>query len=252
MKQQLSPSIGIYVGLIIVLAVLAAINIFLPQGSFTTMLPEQQLPASKPVMALVTAGMMLIVYGGLGFLGLQLSQKLGFPALWEPTISNQQRFLIPAYVGVGIGIFFIVADSLLQQWHSLGPLPHPPLPTSIVASAVAGIGEEVIFRLFFIPFWMWLISLMLLKGKWQSKVFWGVTILSALAFAVAHLPAVMLILGLARVNQIPVALLAEIILLNGIVSVFAAYYFRQYGFLAAVGIHFWTDIAWHVVWGLFA
>jgi len=42
----------------------------------------------------------------------------------------------------------------------------------------------------------------------------------------------------------------EIFLLNGVLSLFAAHYFRQYGFLAAVGIHFWTDIIWHVIWGL--
>ena len=29
----------------------------------------------------------------------------------------------------------------------------------------------------------------------------------------------------------------------------AAYIFRAYRFLTAVGIHFWTDIVWHVGWG---
>jgi hypothetical protein len=24
----------------------------------------------------------------------------------------------------------------------------------------------------------------------------------------------------------------------------------KYGFLAAVGIHFWTDVIWHVIWGM--
>jgi len=251
MIQQLSPSIGIYVVLIIVLAALGAANAFLPQGSFTATLPGQQLPVSKPVMAAVTAGMMLIVYGGLGFLGLQLSQKLGFSALWDAEVSNRQRFLIPACVGVGTGVFFIVADAFVKRLHTLGALPHPPFPTSIVASAVAGIGEEVIFRLFFIPFWMWLISTVILKGRWQDEVFWGVAIFSALVFALGHLPSVMFALGIERVNQVPAALIGEMILLNGIVSLLTAYYFRQYGFLAAVGIHFWTDIVWHVVWGLF-
>jgi membrane protease YdiL (CAAX protease family) len=120
-----------------------------------------------------------------------------------------------------------------------------------VASAVAGIGEEVIFRLFFIPFWMWLISTVILKGRWQDEVFWGVAIFSALVFALGHLPSVMFALGIERVNQVPAALMVEMILLNGIVSLLAAYYFRRYGFLAAVGVHFWTDVVWHVVWGLF-
>ena len=160
--------------------------------------------------------------------------------------------MIPAYVGAGLGLFFIVADALLVQLHDLGPLPHPPFPTSIVASATAAIGEEVIFRLFLIPFWMWLISSLILRGKWRSQVFWGVAVFSALAFAAAHLPSVMLVLGAEGLNQIPAALLFEIVLLNGVVSLCAAYYFRQYGFLAAVGIHFWTDAVWHVVWGWLA
>jgi membrane protease YdiL (CAAX protease family) len=116
---------------------------------------------------------------------------------------------------------------------------------------VAGIGEEIIFRLFFIPFGMWVISTLILKGKWQGKVFWGVSIFSALVFASGHLPSVMFAFRIESVNQVPAALMYEIILLNGIVSLLAAYLFRKYGFLAAVGIHFWTNIVWHVLWGLF-
>ena len=173
MSQRPISSISIYFTLIITLALLGAISVFLPQGTFTTTLPDQQLPATKPIMALVAAGIMLVVYGGLGFIGLQLSQRLNFPALWDTTVSHVQRFVLPAVVGVGIGLFFIVADRFFQQFHPLGALPHPPFPTSIVASATAGIGEEVIFRLFFIPLWMWLISTVVLKGQWQHQTFWA-------------------------------------------------------------------------------
>ncbi|GAI03825.1 unnamed protein product [marine sediment metagenome] len=105
--KKVPLSLKIYVGLIITLAILAAINVFLPQGVF---LPTQTLPASKPVLALVNAVVMLILYGGLGFIGLKLSQKNGFADIWDLKVSNKQRFLIPALVGVGIGIFFILAD----------------------------------------------------------------------------------------------------------------------------------------------
>jgi hypothetical protein len=91
--KKLSLSIKIYIGLIITLAILGAIDVFLPQGSFSPILPEQELPAPKPVLALVNACIMLILYGGLGFLGLKLSQKLGFADLWDTKISNKQRFL---------------------------------------------------------------------------------------------------------------------------------------------------------------
>jgi membrane protease YdiL (CAAX protease family) len=248
--KKISLSIKIYIGLIITLAILAAINVFLPQYSFLPILPEQELPASKPVLALVNAAVMLILYGGLGFLGLKLSQKLGYADIWDSKIPNKQRFLIPALIGVGIGIFFILSDAVFSQFHALGPLPHPPFPTSIVASAAAGIGEELIFRLFFISFWVWLISSVILKKRWQNQIFWIVAIFSSLAFALGHIPSVMILFGLNTVNEIPLALMSEIILLNGVLSLFAAYYFRKFGFLAAVGIHFWIDVIWHVVWGV--
>jgi membrane protease YdiL (CAAX protease family) len=244
------PSDRIYIGLIITLAILAAINIFLPQGSFLPLLPEQKLPAPKPVLALVNAAIMLILYGGLGFLGLRLSKKLGFADIWDLNVSIKQRFLIPALVGVLIGIFFIIADTIFSQFHRLGQLPHPPFPTSLVASAAAGIGEEIIFRLFFISFWVWLISYIILKKRWQNQIFWIVAILSAIVFAFGHMPSVMLLFGLKNINQIPFSLMSEIILLNGVLSLFAAYYLRKFGFLTAVGIHFWTDVIWHVIWGV--
>ena len=59
-----------------------------------------------------------------------------------------------------------------------------------------------------------------------------------------------MLFGLETVADIPVPLLAEIVLLNGMLSVLAAWSFRKYGFLAAIGIHFWTDVVWHVIWGL--
>jgi hypothetical protein len=238
-----------YWGLILLLALLGGLNLFLPQGQF---LPAQELPASKPMMALVTAGIMLLLYGGLGFLGLKLAARLGFADIWEPSVSNRQRFGLPALVGLAIGLFFILADSLFAAWHGLGPLPHPPFPTSLVASAVAGIGEEVIFRLFFISFWLWLVSAYFLKGRWQRPIFWIVATFSALAFALGHLPAVMAMFGFDSFGALPLPLLLELLLLNGLVSMAAAYYFKQYGFLAAVGVHFWTDVVWHVLWGLFS
>lgn len=245
---KLSPSIKIYIGLIVILAVLAAIIVFLP--TFQGLLLTEELPASKPVLALVNVGIMLFLYGGLGFLGLKLSQKIGFANLWDSRISNKQRFLIPALIGGGIGVFLILADTILSQFHTLGPIPHPEFPASLVASLTAGIGEEVIFRLFFISFWVWLISYVTLKNRWQNQIFWIITILSALAFGVGHIPALMILFGLEAVNEIPPALMTEIILLNGVISLVAAYYFRKFGFLAPVGIHFWTDIVWHVIWGV--
>ncbi|MFC1619182.1 type II CAAX prenyl endopeptidase Rce1 family protein [Candidatus Neomarinimicrobiota bacterium] len=245
--ERLTSSLKIYLGLVILLAILSAISIFLP--AYQGLMPTGELPASKPVLALANAAMALFLYGGLGYLGYFLSRKLGFADIWDSDVTHRQRLLFPALIGVGLGVFFIVADTLFSRFHTLGALPHPAFPLSLLASATAGIGEEILFRLFFVSFWSWLIVRILLRNKGQEVVFWIIAVLSALAFAFGHLPAVMILYKFTSIGNIPAALLVEIILLNGVLSVFAASYLRKYGFLAAVGIHFWTDVVWHVIWG---
>jgi membrane protease YdiL (CAAX protease family) len=129
-------------------------------------------------------------------------------------------------------------------------MTHPPVPMSIVESFSAGIGEEMMFRLFFIPFLVWLISCKVLKGGQERITYWNAAIFSAIFFAAGHLPAIMILLGVQTLSAIPPAIMAEVFLLNGALALVAAYFFRRSGYLAAVTLHTSTDIVWHVVWGL--
>jgi len=61
----------------------------------------------------------------------------------------------------------------------------------------------------------------------------------------------MIFYGFTSLSQIPIIFIAEILVLNGIVGVVTGKEFIKYGFIAAVGIHFWIDIVWHVIYGLF-
>ncbi|MBD1945664.1 CPBP family intramembrane metalloprotease [Coleofasciculus sp. FACHB-712] len=249
MVTKISRSTQIYWALVVLLSVLTGVNVFLPQVSFLPAVPQGTPP--KLVIALANGIATLIIYGGLGFIGLKLSFLLAIPTLWDSRVSHRQRFVIPALAGIILGAFFIVADLMFQQFHDLGAFSHPSFPTSVVVSINAAIGEEIIFRLFLIPFGAWLISKILLKGVAKTNIFWFVSTISAVTFALAHLPAVMLMFNLQAIHEIPIALMIEIILLNGIVSFLAAYYFKSFGFLAAVSLHFWTDVVWHIIWGVF-
>ena len=242
-----SISLKIFIGLVSVLAICAAVNVYMPQGNS---IPMQELPASKFIIAIVTGGIMLILYGGLGFLGYYLSRQIGYADIWSLEISASQRLFIPASIGAALGAVFIIGDIIFSPFNTIGRLPHPPFPTSIFASVTAGIGEEILFRLFFISFWVWLIAIKLLKRRYQNLIFWIVSLLSSLSFAIAHIPSFIFLYGWKSIHEIPMVFLIELVLLNGIVAIFAAYYFRKYGFLAAVGIHFWTDIIWHCVYGI--
>jgi hypothetical protein len=241
----------IFIALIALYSVLAAISVFLPQDYFGAAIPAEQMPAAPALIALANAAVVIIVYGGLGLIGLRLARKLGLPDLWDAAVPNHKRFIVPARIGLGLGSLFIIGDLLFSSVNQVGRLAHPPFVTAIIASIAAGIGEETMFRLFFICFWTWLIARVLLRGRWQTPVYWVVSIFSALAFAMAHLPALMFFHGWTAFSQVPAMLLVEIVLLNGLLAICAAWGLKKYGFLAPVGMHIWADIVWHVLWGLF-
>ncbi len=242
-------SLRIFLGMIVLYAVLAGVSVFLPQAASSSTLVVP-MPAPLPVMALASGALVLVVYGGLGLAGFFLARTLGLPELWDTSITNRQRFLVPALVGAAVGLVLIVGDLIFSSINEVGRLPHPPFPTSLVASITAGIGEETIFRLFFISFWTWLVSKVILRGRFQTAVYWIASLFSAIAFGFGHLPSVMSLEGWASMAQVPGVLLGELLLLNGLISLAAAHLFRRYGVLAPVGVHFWCDVVWHVVWGM--
>ena len=235
--------------LVIIFAVLAGISNFLPAAALP---PGQVSPLSYPTW-LVVPGISLLVfflYGGIGYLGLLLSRRVGFPDLWEQSVTNSARFLQPLLIGSTCGLVFILTERILAFVFGADLLPHPSFPMSLLASFTAAVGEEIIFRLFFISFWFWLLFFVIFKQKYGQVIFWLVSIGSGLLFAFSHLPSMMYLQNLRTLGEIPVTLLAEIFLLNGLLSLVAAFWLRKAGFLAAVGIHFWTDILWHVIYGL--
>jgi membrane protease YdiL (CAAX protease family) len=246
--NKISTTWRIYILLVLLLAASNAIQVLLP--SYQSMLPAS-LPVPIPVIVLVNTGIAIILYGGLGLAGLKLAGKLGFAGIWDAYVTNRQRFLTPGIVGALLGVFLIISDIIFSRFNGIGNLQHPPFPSSFFASLSAGIGEEMLFRLFFISFWVWLISYIILRNRWRNQVFWVIAGISAIVFAIGHVPSLMMLYNFTSVNDISPVLWAEIILLNGAISIFAAYYMRKYGFLSAVMIHFSADLVWHVIRGLF-
>lgn len=240
----------IYWLLVAVLAVLGAVAVYLP-GADPTGMPPAELPASRPVMALVSFLGLGVVYGGLGWLGLQATRAVGFPGILDDDVSTRQRLLVPVIGGALLGLGFVAVDLALAPHNGFGTLPHPPFPASLVASITAAIGEELIFRGLLVGGGYWLLTRLVSTDPAREGAFWAVALFAAVAFTAAHLPSILYIVGdgdPASATLHPV-LLVELLLMNGALSLAAADLLRRYGLLAAIGIHFWTDIAWHVIWG---
>ena len=201
-------------------------------------------------LGLANAGIILVLYGILGLLGLWFANRLDIPGVFRENAGWRNWVALPLLIGAVVGVVIVVMDRLFT---ALSPtwtgFEHPPFPVSIIASATAGIGEEIIFRVFVMGLWAWLFFLILRR---KSLALWIGNWIGALAFAAGHLPSAMQIFGVSTPAEIPVVVLVELLLLNIFVGLVAGERYIKDGLVAAAGVHFWADIVWHVAFPLMA
>jgi hypothetical protein len=219
------------------------------------LLPSQALPVPELTiprwkLALANAGIGLVLYGLLGVAGFWLARRLGLPGVFRPAGGWREWGLSPMLWGLGLGVAVGLADLLVARLQDWPGFPQPAFPFSLVASATAAIGEEILFRSFVLGLWACLLHLLLRRWIDRRVTLQIGNVLAALAFAAGHLASAMSLLGVASPAEIPTLILVEILLLNGAVGWVAGIQYVHQGLVAAVGLHFWTDVALHVVWPL--
>ena len=126
----------------------------------------------------------------------------------------------------------------------------PPSSANRIASAAAGIGEEIVFRGFVMGLWAFLLNLLLRRSDNTAAALWIANVVAALAFAAGHLPTLMFLFNVQSPLQLPPAALADLVVLNGLVALVAGERYMRDGLVAAMGVHFWADVVWHVIWPL--
>jgi membrane protease YdiL (CAAX protease family) len=263
-KSRLETPFGVGEGTIMntrkqlsVFAILLAVNAFLAFAAYTWLPPEQifqgqTLPPELESVpgwqfGLGNAGIVLVLYGGLGLIGFWLARKAGLPGIFREGAGWRAWVFVPLVTGLIVGILIVGGDLLFTALGDQPGFPHPLFPLSLIASAIAGIGEEILFRLFVMSLWAFLLNLLLRRWNATNLALWLANIIAAFAFAAGHLPAVMVLLNVASPAQLPPLVLAEIFLLNSLLALAAGERFMRDGLVAAVGVHFWADIVWHVV-----
>jgi membrane protease YdiL (CAAX protease family) len=217
----------------------------------TQMMPATPTPSIPGwLLGLANAGIVLLVYGVLGLIGYWFALRLELPKIYREEADWRNWFLWPMLIGLGGGIVMVVIDRFFAAAGQWAGMAHPPFPLSLIASATAGIGEEILFRSFVLGLWAFLLNLLLRHWQATQVALWVGNIIAALAFSAGHLPAVMLLLGVTSPSEIPVFVLAELALLNTFVGLVAGERYIRDGLVAAIGVHFWADVVWHVIWPL--
>jgi membrane protease YdiL (CAAX protease family) len=241
---------------LLILLVVYALCAFLTYVLFSEQLalmagaPLPDMGVSNTVVGLANAGLVLVLYGILGLAGYWFAHKLELPGIYREEGNWRSWALIPFALGALCGLALIIGDLIFAPINDFGRFPHPDFPLSLLASLSAGIGEEIAFRGFVFGLWGLILNWVLRRLNGRTAVLWIANLVAALAFGAGHLGTLMALTGASNLADFNPLLLVEIFLLNGIVGLVAGQQYIKTGLVAAVGVHFWTDVFWHVLLGL--
>jgi membrane protease YdiL (CAAX protease family) len=245
--------------LVALYALAAVIYTVLPSGLLASVhAMEQATLPDIPLwqMALGNALVILLLYLPAGLAGLWLARRADLPGMYRGDAGWRAWFLWPLGIGLLVGVAMVGFDLLIRQVSTFDGFPHPPFPASLLASFTAGIGEEILYRLLLMSLWAvvigWLMRRLLPGRDTRTTTRWLANGLAALAFAAGHLGSAMVLMGAETPAALPLPMLLELVVLNGLVGLTAGWAFMRDGLVAAIGIHFWADVVWHVLYGLVA
>ena len=212
-------------------------------------MPMPDLGVSDAVLGLANAGIVLVVYSLLGLAALWLAGRIGLPGIYRKSGDRRGWVLIPLGWGLACGLLLVAGDVVFAPINGFGRMVHPGFPVSILASLSAGIGEEIAFRGFFFGLWGLILTWLLKRLNGRTAALWIANVMAALAFGAAHFGTILVLTGATSLSALSPVLMAEILLLNGIIGIIAGRRMMKDGLVAAMGVHFWADVVFHVLWG---
>lgn len=210
-------------------------------------------PIPFPVVILITIFQSVLMFAFFIFIGLRLSNKigLGLPIIerlvdkknidfdLKPTIKKSIIF------GILVGIIIILLDFAFFQFglERIFKQISVPVWQGFLASFYGGISEEIVMRLFFMTFIIWLISKIKRTG---SKIIennlevWTSIFIASILFGIGHLPVTSELMDLT-----PLVVFRSL-LLNGVGGVVFGWLYWKKGLESAMIAHFSADIVLHV------
>jgi membrane protease YdiL (CAAX protease family) len=202
---------------------------------------------------LITFIQYLVMFALLAYFGLRISNKIEFEP--TPVLAGKTKprnyLAISVVSGILVGLCLVLLDLLL---HSIFVFPDissgagsPSAIAGFLASFYGGIGEEVLLRLFLVPFLCLLIMgtmrLLGISKTWKhtDNIMWVSIILASIVFGLGHLPATSAIMAITP------SVVLRAVLLNGVGGIVFGWLFFRKGLEFAMISHFSLDIVLHVL-----
>jgi hypothetical protein len=176
-----------------------------------------------------------------GYVGWRLSRRIGIPDLWAGSDPMRTRILAPAALGVAVGIGWVVTDLFVRRE------AHASFPGVIPLYTYAAVFAEVVTRLFGATFLVWLVAVVLLRGRGVVATFWVVAVLSTLLTAYGSAAATY-----GTSDSQGALFWFDVISVFTLAAVFepvAFYLYYKRNIVAPLVMHFAFYVVWHMLWG---
>jgi hypothetical protein len=95
---------------------------FTDELAATAGVPMPDMGVSNVVLGLANAGIVLVVYGLLGWAGFLFARKLGLPGVFSEDGNWKRWFFIPLLLGLICGVMVVIGDILFAPINGFGHL----------------------------------------------------------------------------------------------------------------------------------
>ena len=193
----------------------------------------QEQNVSKEMLAISTAIQYGILYGViLASIGIVISRKV---KLWKDFKLDKKAIFTTIIITIIGALVLFPGDKLIfgsmNNWVAEQYTVKPTIFKIIGGLLVGGIIEEVMMRLFFMSLIVFIISKILKKKEIPVWVLVIANIVSALLFAIGHLPST------ASMTTLSPVLIIRCLLFNGILGLAFGYLYRKYNIRYAMISH---------------
>ena len=193
----------------------------------------QEQNVSKEMLAISTAIQYGILYGViLASIGIVISRKV---KLWKDFKLDKKAIFTTIIITIIGALVLFPGDKLIfgsmNNWVAEQYTVKPTIFKIIGGLLVGGIIEEVMMRLFFMSLIVFIISKILKKKEIPVWILVIANIVSALLFAIGHLPST------ASMTTLSPVLIIRCFLLNGIFGLAFGYLYRKYNIRYAMISH---------------
>lgn len=148
-------------------------------------------------------------------------------------------------LGIAFGAIAILTDRLTHWTEIVAsqmnlPSIHIDFPASLLIYPGGAIIVEILYRLFTIPFFLWLFSAVSFKDKYRTPLFWGMAALTSFIEPAGDL-------GLAKFG---IGMMSAVFFQDYALNFAQAILFRKYGFAVSIALRVWFYLIWHVIYAL--